>query len=339
MSDADASPAIAAFQAFVKNLYDNKKSSYSYVSALSFLTWDIIVSFGDEVNYIWVSQWSIPKLMYFLARYYPFLYLMSVFLFNLPVLDEQMTLVLVGRTSCPLLLTSPKDCQAYWYWSLIGGPSFVIIILDIILLLRVFSLYNRNRWLLTFMVLFVIGDATGALYACSRLAIDLAAGTYSVPAPWQGCTAPVPQFGFVLSTYVPNLTLALIFLGLTLWKLFQTHRSLNGSITLKNIRELESVSPLLMAFVTDGSIFFALIAAALVVGMIPSFAVSGPIQSAFLPWTMAFYSYSGAHLILNLRSRVLGQSATPTWNDTLEFVHPGSQRTQATDVSLEDNPA
>ncbi|KAK0463099.1 uncharacterized protein EV420DRAFT_1156069 [Desarmillaria tabescens] len=83
MSDADASAAIAAFQAFVNNLYENKKSSYSYVSALSFLTWDIIVSFGDEVNYIWVSQWSIPKLMYFLARYYPFLYLIGANIMSL----------------------------------------------------------------------------------------------------------------------------------------------------------------------------------------------------------------------------------------------------------------
>lgn len=142
----------------------------------------------------------------------------------------------------------------------------------------------------------------------------------------------------LLDASVPNLTLALVFLGLTLWKLFQTQRSLNGSFTLKKLRELDSVSPILMAFVTDGSVFFALIAAALVVGMIPSFAVSGPIQSAFLPWTMAFYSYSGAHLVLNLRSRVLGKSATPTWNDTLEFVHPGSQRTETTDLHLEDIP-
>ncbi|KAK0189773.1 hypothetical protein F5146DRAFT_1052478 [Armillaria mellea] len=247
MSDADAAAAIAAFQAFVENLYDNKKSSYSYVSALSFLTWDIIVSFGDEVNYIWVSQWSIPKLMYFLARYYPFLYLIAC---NLRISYEYIIVSLA--TDIPKRCHR-SSCQAYWFWSLIGGPSFVIIILDIILLLRVFSLYNRNKWLLTFMVLFV-----GALYACSRLAIDLAAGVYSVPAPWQGCTAPVPKFGFVLSAYVPNLTLALVFLGLTLWRLFQTHRSLNGSITLKKLRELESVSPLLMAFVTDGSVFFAL---------------------------------------------------------------------------------
>ncbi|PBK71707.1 hypothetical protein ARMSODRAFT_954532 [Armillaria solidipes] len=249
MSDADAAAAIAAFQAFVKNLYDNKKSSYSYVSALSFLTWDIIVSFGDEVRRL--SQWSIPKLIYFLARYYPFLYLMSRLLS--PHISYEYVIVSLA-TDIPKR-RHRSSCQAYWYWSLIGGPSFVIIILDIILLLRVFSLYNRNRWLLTFMVLFV-----GALYACSRLAIDLAAGVYSVPAPWQGCTAPVPKFGFVLSAYVPNLTLALVFLGLTLWKLFQTHRSLNGSITLKKLRELESVSPLLMAFVTDGSVFFALIA-------------------------------------------------------------------------------
>ncbi|KAK0437003.1 hypothetical protein EV421DRAFT_1083293 [Armillaria borealis] len=315
MSDADAAAAIAAFQAFVKNLYDNKKSSYSYVSALSFLTWDIIVSFGDEVNYIWVSQWSIPKLIYFLARYYPFLYLIGANIMSLATdipkrLSSLLVLVFNRRSlfrdhnighhlaSSGLLVIQPKQMAADFH-----------------------------------------GDATGALYACSRLAIDLAAGVYSVPAPWQGCTAPVPKFGFVLSAYVPNLTLALVFLGLTLWKLFQTHRSLNGSITLKKLRELESVSPLLMAFVTDGSVFFALIAAALVVGMIPSFAVSGPIQSAFLPWTMAFYSYSGAHLILNLRSRVLGESATPTWNDTLEFVHPGSQRTQTTDLQLEGHPA
>ncbi|KAK0236795.1 hypothetical protein EDD85DRAFT_952734 [Armillaria nabsnona] len=337
MSDADAAAAIAAFQAFVKNLYDNKKSSYSYVSALSFLTWDIIVSFGDEVNYIWVSQWSIPKLIYFLARYYPFLYLIGANIMSLATDIPKRLYVMASTFKGLLLIAIVLAVKPTAHPS--GGPSFVIIILDIILLLRVFSLYNRNRWLLTFMVLFVVGDATGALYACSRLAIDLAAGVYSVPAPWQGCTAPVPKFGFVLSAYVPNLTLALVFLGLTLWKLFQTHRSLNGSITLKKLRELESVSPLLMAFVTDGSVFFALIAAALVVGMIPSFAVNGPIQSAFLPWTMAFYSYSGAHLILNLRSRVLGESATPTWNDTLEFVHPGSQRTQTTDLQLEDHSA
>jgi hypothetical protein len=49
-----------------------------------------------------------------------------------------------------------------------------------------------------------------------------------------------------------------IFLGMTLWKLVQNHQDIYGKLTFKNMRAMGSISPLLLAFVRDGSVFFAL---------------------------------------------------------------------------------
>lgn len=52
--------------------------------------------------------------------------------------------------------------------------------------------------------------------------------------------------------------MAVLFLGMTLWKLFENHLRQHGKLTWKALRNMDHVSPLLLAFVRDGSIFFAL---------------------------------------------------------------------------------
>ena len=45
---------------------------------------------------------------------------------------------------------------------------------------------------------------------------------------------------------------------MTLFKLLAGHQEVHGRLTCKSLRDMERVSPLLLAFVRDGSIFFAL---------------------------------------------------------------------------------
>jgi hypothetical protein len=55
-----------------------------------------------------------------------------------------------------------------------------------------------------------------------------------------------------------NSEFSVLFLGMTLWKLLENHQDIYGKFTWKTWRDMDSVSPLLVAFVRDGSIFFAL---------------------------------------------------------------------------------
>jgi hypothetical protein len=45
---------------------------------------------------------------------------------------------------------------------------------------------------------------------------------------------------------------------MTLWKLVENHQRIHGKLTFKNMRTMGNISPLLLAFVRDGSVFFAL---------------------------------------------------------------------------------
>ena len=55
-----------------------------------------------------------------------------------------------------------------------------------------------------------------------------------------------------------NAVSSVLFLGMTVWKLVENHQDLHGKLTWKSLRNMDSMPPLLLAFVRDGSIFFAL---------------------------------------------------------------------------------
>jgi len=299
----------AALEEFIVALGANRRTTYSYVAALSFLAYDVILSLGQEIKYIWGAKLSPVTALYFIVRYYGLLNLIAI----------------VGVDTSTNL--SVPVCQQYFKWTIPGGPSLFIVILDGILLLRVYALYNRSKRVLLILLVLVIGDFASALYATITLANDLASGVIAMPAPWQGCAAKVPQMTFVLTAYVPNFTLSLLFLGMTLWKLIQNHQRIYGKLTWKNLRTTGNISPLLFAFVRDGSFFFALASTATFIGLLPTFVVGGPAGGGFLPWTLAVYSYSGAHLILKLRAVGTKGNADQTWNETMSVqYHPGEGR-------------
>lgn len=80
-----------------------------------------------------------------------------------------------------------------------------------------------------------------------------------------------------------------------------------------------SMPPLLVAFVRDGSIFFALSAANTLLKIITTVEAHKMQQPAFFPWLQVVDSYAGAHLILRLRAAGMKSNVHQTWNETLSY--------------------
>jgi len=212
-------------------------------AALSFSLYDVMLSFSDEVKYIWRSKLSPITAFYFFLRYYV----------------PAALLAMVTMRSVPDL--SVKMCGDYFKWIVAGGPSVFTLILDIIMFLRIFALYRHNLRVFAILLVLALGRYAAHQWACITLAVQLAKNVVILPHPIHICVANIPDpvfMKFMLWAYVPGFCLSIIFLSMTLWKLFENHQLLYGKFSLKVLHDLQSLSPLLVGFIRGGSIFFAI---------------------------------------------------------------------------------
>ncbi|KAJ7647265.1 hypothetical protein FB45DRAFT_193965 [Roridomyces roridus] len=101
------------------------------IGALAFLLWEFMITFDDEVHYIWPkpnTAWI--KADYLFLRYFP----LSVQLCN-RVLDE---LVFQGHQN----LTGLRA----WYICQVVVAHLTMMGVEIIMMARVYALYHNNRW-------------------------------------------------------------------------------------------------------------------------------------------------------------------------------------------------
>jgi len=281
-------------------LKTNRTNTYATATALTFCLYDIMLSLNDEIKYIWGAKRSPITVLYLIVRYY------SVIAFVTTI----------------ILITSPgisvKACQGYFWWTVAGVPSVFVLALDTILLLRVFALYKHDKRVFAVLLLLVIGNFASSQWASTTLASRLAKTAIPIPHPWHGCISPPPKQGFniMLASYVPTFALSLVFLGMTLKKLVECYQDVHGRLAWKSVNNVYGLSPLLLAFVRDGSIFFALTCCISFLSILSLYVVQGPMLAAFYPWTLALYSYSGSHLVLDLRAAATKRSSR-IWNKTL----------------------
>ncbi|KDQ50438.1 hypothetical protein JAAARDRAFT_42093 [Jaapia argillacea MUCL 33604] len=107
-------------------------ATYSSVSALAFLVWDIFLTFGNEVEYIWKQRWGSPaKSLFLYTRYFSVI---------------AQAILLVPRTDLPHTLPSHhRSCRSWFIFKSVAFQS-MFSCLGVILMLRVYALYNRARW-------------------------------------------------------------------------------------------------------------------------------------------------------------------------------------------------
>jgi len=189
------------------------------------------------------------------------------------------------------------------WWLCATTPQIMIIGANSILLLRIHALYGRNRKLLI-ALLFCVGVELGLeFYAGIKAAILATRNIIEAPAgiPLSGCliVSNPFTFQFTLFAWIPCIFNALTFFLLTAYKFYE--KVIAESQDSWRSLGRKDISPVLIAFVRDGTIFFFLFMVVIVVNTIISLKAPGALQSAGLPPLFATFSYLGSHLVLNLR--------------------------------------
>lgn len=124
--------------------------------------------------------------------------------------------------------------------------------------------------------------------------------------PFPGCLTIGPDTTKInLGAWIPCLLVATTFFAMTVSKFLQMLNE-RGNRHLLNLKEARSVSPLITAFVRDGTIFYFMTFAIVLFCMIVNLTIKSALSTIGLPWIMAVYSVSASRLVLNVRSVATG---------------------------------
>ncbi|KDQ30428.1 hypothetical protein PLEOSDRAFT_155108 [Pleurotus ostreatus PC15] len=238
--------------------------NYSAMAALAFTVWDIVVSFEDEVEQIWLSAWTRLKFLYIFLRYFSLIAQVIATILTLGLAAP----LYPGRSVCLLLLSF----QAISSQALMMG-------VQVLLVLRVIALYNRVRWLRTFLsVLFLAEVVLMTVF----FGISLSSMDYGVHCVITGF--PITATGFLIP---PILYESLLFV-LTMVKFYQALRDGWGR------------QPVISRFMSHGIWAFGAPFVILTVNTLCMALLKGAIASVAYSWIIAIPPFAGARLILSM---------------------------------------
>ncbi|KAJ3551790.1 hypothetical protein NM688_g4507 [Phlebia brevispora] len=238
-------------------------AQYSDLAAVIVLLYDVLLNMSDEVEYIWHAKWSFPKTLYLVARYYGLLHLVIAFLRLAP--DYQ------------------HLCRGYLWFTSISGPGVFTAVVDMILVLRMCAFYDGSKRVLIFMSVMMTCEI------CMSFAMEIYASIKSdIPNPpaipsisWTGCLA-YPTRVITLIAWIPVMIVGFVCAIMTLYKY----------ITLTNAYGYRGrrLSPLLHSFAWDGTLYFFLLFAAIMVAALMNLEIRNELARVGLTWIIAMYS-------------------------------------------------
>ncbi|VDB87473.1 unnamed protein product [Peniophora sp. CBMAI 1063] len=262
---------------------------YSSVAATVFLLWDIIITIGDEVGYIWPkprTYWA--KWLFLFVRYF--------------ALVLQISLLFVGTRVAADLGYTHRAC-VIWYIYQEVAVSMLIITVEFILVIRVKALYHQNNIVAGIVYLLYLVEVVAMVVSLARA---------------------VPKVGFdsacvVTSSPIELLHFAIAYIGfevllflLTVYKLVET--LYNGWGT----------TPVLNVIVRDGTWAFVLIFVTLVFNAVFYLTAAKGSSTAAVAysWIISVESFAGYRILLNMQKldpHDISTLDSPTLSTDIQF--------------------
>ncbi|KIK66210.1 hypothetical protein GYMLUDRAFT_927926 [Collybiopsis luxurians FD-317 M1] len=192
---------------------------------LTVLTYDYVLSLGQEVAYVWDSKWGIVKILYLYSRYSPFI--------DTILAAEETQNFHISDASCR--------------HTMIFNTVFAVLgigISDLIFILRAYSMYHNSRKVLAILILFwtpvvVISVVTAMNWSGSYTAVTVPGFT--------GCIL-VSESKAELTAYILLMVGETVVVLLTLWKGF--HNFYNYGFTSGTTRKV------IVTFYRDGILYY-----------------------------------------------------------------------------------
>lgn len=143
-------------------------NDYLQVSSLAVLVFDYLITFSDEVEFIWNGKMSTVKALFYITRYLPF--------FDGTFLLAQQFLPGPPQLMCKSMF----HVQAWLY-------LFAFLVTNAILLLRTYAIWENNKNLALSLFALLIACITGAGYCVERFILSLTYGPSPSHYVFPGC--------------------------------------------------------------------------------------------------------------------------------------------------------
>ncbi|KDR66451.1 hypothetical protein GALMADRAFT_259222 [Galerina marginata CBS 339.88] len=178
------------------------------------------------------------------------------------------------------------------------------LVIDVILAVRLAALYSHQPKFLYVIYFLLVVEFAIQFYVGIRISVLVWETTFVVPEgiPLKGCLSS-PDLAVTIPSWISNLTISVAFFIMMARKSWQSLQ--NGRHTGRRAR----FSPLMEAFVRDGSVYFVFNVVALISGSLNNYLVHGPLISAYTPWVLSLYAIMGSRLVINLRSAAASGSS------------------------------
>ncbi|KAI0923787.1 hypothetical protein AcW1_006652 [Taiwanofungus camphoratus] len=180
---------------------------------------------------------------------------------------------------------SAAGCHS-WIVFQVAAMECVTVAVEIVLISRVYAMYNCNRAILTVLLLLFLAEII------AMIAIIV----YSVP-----------RASFItrwcLTTHAPNIFTLYWFISLAFESVLfaMTLVKLCSSISIGHSRRRSNHSSILFVLLRDGTWAFAVIFAVMLLNALMFRLVDNPLAGICFFWELSLFSSAGSHVLLNLR--------------------------------------
>ncbi|RPD65625.1 hypothetical protein L226DRAFT_237225 [Lentinus tigrinus ALCF2SS1-7] len=268
-------------------------NAHAGVASLSFVLYDILLNLGDEIELIWTGPACWARLLYLVVRYVP-----------LCVLCSLIMLIVHGIT------WTPERCLIMVVYQNVAIQSLTLAV-ELILLSRVYAMYNRNRILLLSLAAFLVAEVGSMI------------GILSITTPKfrmsEGCVvAHTPRlFSFY---WILPLAFETTLLVLTFYKFFT---SISGRSVFGGKHSI------MFVLMRDGTWAYAIIFMSMLLNIVFYAVETNPLAGVGFTWEVATLSFAGSHVLLNTRRVALQPNNDQSyWTDVsaLQFGTTGTAR-------------
>ncbi|TBU54387.1 hypothetical protein BD310DRAFT_828155 [Dichomitus squalens] len=261
-------------------LYQIHKTSYP-VSVITCYVLEAIATLPDEMRYVWPSDWSLMKMIYFFNKYSPFVDI---------VLLVQVDITSHDADACAL------QFQLLTYWLIVG-----VLCSEFILIVRTYALWGGDRHILYFNIYAAALMTPHAFYvAYDMLRINLKSfGDDAQMVRILGCMPAINDFG-VWPAFVYMICAELMVVLSTLLKRYLDHASFADGSSRSSI--------LLTTLYRDGTWFWAVVLVFSVVNLLMMFLAPRELSFLLQESLRTVHSALCTRVLLNLRKAAASTS-------------------------------
>jgi len=247
---ADSIPAAVAVELIISTI----EIEYFYVACLALYTYEYIIMFPQEIEFIWHRRFTGVSILLILNRYLPFLLLM---------------LNMMSASPIPALNQHESCVQQGTFMSIVNG--LLALTITSLPALRVYAIWGRS-WICFVLVMFL-----GLVVVTVNMLVDIPATVYSLAPIVDGCwTNPLPfvvaiQSSLRTTTSVCIIAQNIIVVALTWMRTYKLHKAAaDAEIPIR-------LSTLLLR---DGTLYFGAIIVLNIVGTVTVYESSVPTGTA-----------------------------------------------------------